>query len=260
MFGKYIRRVIQPWNVVPAAVCFADQRNMAFCQQRAAEVVLHANQLHSYWDKHDADSFEQRSISGGRIPALRRVAEIALKLAAEKPDAAFVDLGCGTGLFAKLLGPINILGVDISESHLSLARNHMKAVKASYMDWVPDAGSTPPDVAVHNNSIEDYEEAVKSSFFKHVYNWLAPGGYFLFQAYSPRDEPMGRYLQEVSPSFSASHVIHLCDTGDYVRLATAAGFHVMSTELVHSEGEFPSRTSRTYSREFILIVLRKPVR
>jgi len=192
------------------------------------------------------------------MPALRRVAEIALKLAALKPDLLLVDLGCGTGLFAKLLGPLNIVGVDISEAHLCLADRHMKVSKASYLDWVPEAGSAAPDVAVHNNSIEDYEEAVKARFFKHVYTWLAPGGYFLFQAYSPRDEPMGRCIRECSPSFAAHHAVHLCDTGDYVTLAERAGFEVVSTELVHSEGRYPQASTRAYNREFIVIVLRKP--
>ena len=40
--------------------------------------------------------------------------------------------------------------------------------------------------------------------------WLR---YFLFQAYSPRDEPMGRCIRECSPSFAARHTVHLCDTG-----------------------------------------------
>ena len=107
---------------------------------------------------------------------------------------------------------------------------------------------------------------------------LAALRYFLFQAYSPRDEPMGRCIRECSPSFAAHHAVHLCDTGvsclcpvpafasligavvsgDYVTLAERAGFEVVSTELVHSEGRYPQASTRAYTREFIVIVLRKP--
>ncbi|OLP80563.1 Ankyrin-3 [Symbiodinium microadriaticum] len=238
MFGrKLFRTAVLPWSAATFAACTKCRRSYSQCNPASPSTGIPVDsELHSYWDKHDGKSFEERSIAGGRMAALRRVTEIALKLAALKPDLLLVDLGCGTGLFAKLLGPLNIVGVDISEAHLCLAGKHMKVSKASYLDWVPEAGSAAPDVAVHNNSIEDYEEAVKGRFFKHVYTWLAPGGYFLFQAYSPRDEPMGRCIRECSPSFAARHTVHLCDTGDYVTLAERAGFEVVSTELVHSEG------------------------
>merc|ERR1712083_842062 len=100
--------------------------------------------------------------------------------------------------------------------------------KASYLDWMPADDSQHPDIAVHNNSIEDYADNTKRDFFKHVHSWLAPGGHFLFQAYSPDDEPMGKYIAEVSPEFATKNSIYLCNMEEYVHMAEVAGFEVVS--------------------------------
>lgn len=222
-------------------------------------------ELHNYWDQHSAENFDQKSASGGRLEPLRRVAEVTRQLVDVKPNGSgylnAVDLGCGTGLFAQSLGDVaklRMVGVDLSESHLHLARRHMKqVVKGSYLDWRPEGWL--PDLAVHNNSIEDYEDTMKLHFFKHVFSWLAPEGYFLFQAYSPRDEPMGPCIKDCSPDFAAKHQIYLCDKEAYVDMAKAAGFQLVSSELVHSLGRFPGK-EKTYQREFIFLVLKKPAK
>ena len=81
--------------------------------------------------------------------------------------------------------------------------------------------------------------------------------YFLFQAYSPRDEPMGPCIKDCSPDFASKHHIYLCDKETYVDMAKAAGFQLVSSELVHSLGRFPGK-EKTYQREFIFLVLKKP--
>ncbi|CAL1149683.1 unnamed protein product [Cladocopium goreaui] len=219
-------------------------------------------ELHNYWDQHSGSGFDEKSRMNGRLEPLRRVAEVAKDLAEGKlrnHPVRVVDLGCGTGLFSKFLSDaenIKIIGVDLSEGHLQLARQHMEVIKGSYLDWRPEGWA--PDLAIHNNSIEDYEDSMKLYFFKHVFSWLAPEGYFLFQAYSPRDKPMGVCIAECSPAFAAKHKVHLCSTETYLDMAKAAGFQVVSSELVHSQGRFPGK-DRTYNREFIFIVLKKEV-
>ena len=83
--------------------------------------------------------------------------------------------------------------------------------------------------------------------------------YFLFQAYSPRDEPMGPCIKDCSPDFAAKHQIYLCDKESYVDMAKAAGFQLVSSELVHSLGRFPGK-DKVYQREFIFLVLKKPAK
>ena len=76
--------------------------------------------------------------------------------------SALALLGCGTGLFCTLLGHDQVQGVDVSEPHLRLARRRMATVHhASYLHWRPVSGSAKPCLAVHNNSIEDYEAIKK---------------------------------------------------------------------------------------------------
>lgn len=67
---------------------------------------------------------------------------------------------------------------------------------------------------------------------------------------------MGVCIAECSPAFAAKHKVHLCSTETYLDMAKAAGFQVVSSELVHSQGRFPGK-DRTYNREFIFIVLKK---
>lgn len=246
-----------------AAVAVVDQRRWNHCRSETtatSAAVAVDRELHNYWDRHSGSGFDEKSRMNGRLEPLRRVAEVAKDLAEGKPrnrPVRVVDLGCGTGLFSKFLRDaenMKIIGVDLSEGHLQLARQHMEVIKGSYLDWRPEGWA--PDLAVHNNSIEDYEDSMKLYFFKHVFSWLAPEGYFLFQAYSPRDEPMGVCIAECSPAFAAKHKVHLCSTETYLDMAKAAGFQVVSSELVHSQGRFPGK-DRTYNREFILIVLKK---
>ena len=42
-------------------------------------------------------------------------------------------------------------------------------------------------------------------------------------------------------------------------MALASGFEVVSKELLHCEGLYPFAQPRLYRREFILLVLRKPL-
>ena len=67
---------------------------------------------------------------------------------------------------------------------------------------------------------------------------------------------MGVCIAECSPAFAAKHKVHLCSTETYLDMAKAAGFQVVSSELVHSQGRFPGK-DRTYNRELIFIVLKK---
>ena len=68
---------------------------------------------------------------------------------------------------------------------------------------------------------------------------------------------MGVCITECSPEFAAKHKVHLCSTESYSEMARAVGFEVVSEELVHSQGHFSGK-DKTYNREFILIVLKKP--
>ena len=70
---------------------------------------------------------------------------------------------------------------------------------------------------------------------------------------------MGPCIKDCSPDFAAKHQIYLCDKEAYVDMAKAAGFQLVSSELVHSLGRFPGK-EKTYQREFIFLVLKKPAK
>ena len=167
----------------------------------------------SFWKGSEAAAFERRSVTNGRVQVIDYVVTLAAKhIANLTRPPLIVDLACGTGLWAKRLrvyqqqqqqqqqhheqGQGRWVGVDISESHLAEAANHMdEVVLADLRTWEPKLGCAGVDLAIHNNCIEDYTSADKEIFVKRVSSYLAPGGAFILQMYSPDDEPMGqRYV------------------------------------------------------------------
>jgi ubiquinone/menaquinone biosynthesis C-methylase UbiE len=83
--------------------------------------------IREFWQTRSAEDFDHRARNSGRMEAISRVAEIA-KPFLSKEGAISVDLGCGTGLFAKTVGIRDIIGVDFSLSLLASARKRMDTV------------------------------------------------------------------------------------------------------------------------------------
>ncbi len=127
-------------------------------------------------------------------------------------EGLVVDLGCGSGLWAQELAKAHyrILGIDISESMISIARRR-----------VPDAefriGSLfKADIPVCNavtslgeclNYLFDPENEDEglARLFGRVHDALAPGGVFLFDVLGPGQVPEGAW-----PGASAWERTGLC--------------------------------------------------
>jgi SAM-dependent methyltransferase len=110
-------------------------------------------------------------------------------------DGLVVDLGCGSGLWARELidAGYRVLGIDISEAMIELSRKR-----------VPEAGfrigslfeaDIPPCAAVTAvseilNYLFDPEKELPD-LFRRVYDALAPGGVFTFDVLGPGQVPPG---------------------------------------------------------------------
>ena len=84
------------------------------------------------------------------------VTEAALTAAAPKPGESVLDIGCGTGTttlrLADAVGPSGqVLGVDISEQQLGLARQRVAAAGATRVQLVLD------DAATHDFAPESFD-------------------------------------------------------------------------------------------------------
>ncbi len=149
-----------------------------------------------FWNTAHPDQFENTTIRSGRMSAIVRMAQLARPYVAQ-PDSVAVDLGCGTGLFAKTLNVAHIYGVDISAPFLMHARQHMAAV-ARQSVVSPGLKLSSVDHIVSLFVIDDYPADIKQTFFAQVWDAMRSDGWFFFAAYSPNDERMGTLKHSVN--------------------------------------------------------------
>jgi SAM-dependent methyltransferase len=107
-------------------------------------------------------------------------------------DGLVVDLGCGTGLLAReLIGAgYGVFGVDISEAMIGIARRKAPeavfSVGSLFEVEIPRCRAVTAISEVLNYLFDpENEEQRLERVFRRVYDALAPGGVFVFDALSP---------------------------------------------------------------------------
>jgi SAM-dependent methyltransferase len=113
-------------------------------------------------------------------------------------EGLVVDLGCGSGLLAReLLGAgYGVLGIDISEAMVELARR--RAPEAEFrvgslfeVEIPPCAAITAVSEVLNYLFDPENEDRGLGRLFRRVYDALAPGGVFVFDALGPGQVPPG---------------------------------------------------------------------
>jgi SAM-dependent methyltransferase len=107
-------------------------------------------------------------------------------------DGLVVDLGCGSGLWAKQLvnARYQVLGIDISEAMIRIARKRVP--EAEFRVESLFKADIPPCRAVTSISEclnylfdSDNDRPTLTELFRRIYNALAPGGVFVFDIGEP---------------------------------------------------------------------------
>lgn len=150
-------------------------------------------------------------------------------LLARLPERArALDLGCGAGRAARRLGErCEVLGVDISQEQLRLARAHAPAATFVHGDFVSlefPAGSFDAVVALY--SIVHVPRDEHAALFGRIRGWLKPGGLFL-ASLSHRGGPDSTDEWLGVPMFFSGF-----DAATNSRLVRGAGFELLRDELV----------------------------
>lgn len=170
-----------------------------------------------------------------------------------------MDLGCGTGIFAKTVGITNIIGVDISPTMLEIARTRMKRVyEGDIFDLRLEQNSV--DNVITLFVLADYTSEKKLDFLRQIYSYLKQGGHFFFSAYSPNDGYMGKSARErsIMREGGGSYEVYLEDMLTYKNMLENAGFRIEKIRTIGSEGIFVRDSKITsFDREFIVIVALK---
>jgi SAM-dependent methyltransferase len=119
---------------------------------------------------------------------------------AEIKDKVVLDFGCGAGSEAKemaLLGAKRVIGLDISERWLRLAREQAEnagiTARCEFVTWV----ARPVEVIVSIDSFEHFAEP--DTVLQTMYSLLEPGG-AVFISFGPTwYHPLGGHLFSVFP-------------------------------------------------------------
>lgn len=121
----------------------------------------------------------------------------------ETPDAAVLDLGCGTGLeldyYFRLNPTARITGIDVAEDMLDVLKKRFSdkaitVIKGSYFDV--SFGNSRYDAAVSVESLHHFTKEEKVPLYKKVRQALSPGGFFILTDYFAESEETELRLRE----------------------------------------------------------------
>jgi SAM-dependent methyltransferase len=111
-------------------------------------------------------------------------------------DGLVVDLGCGSGLWARELvdAGYRVLGIDISEAMIEISRRRVPEAEfrvGSLFDAEIPACCAVTAVSEVLNYLFDEEPGGLRPLFRRVYEALVPGGVFVFDVLGPGQVPPG---------------------------------------------------------------------
>src|SRR5829696_7869814 len=108
------------------------------------------------------------------------------------PEGLVVDLGCGSGLWARELvdAGYRVLGIDISEAMIGLYRRRVPEAEFRVgslfdADIPPCAAVTAVSEVLNYLFDEENKPRGLARLFRRVYDALAPGGVFVFDVLGP---------------------------------------------------------------------------
>ncbi len=161
-----------------------------------------------------ASRFDMHLVGGLKYRVPELVTQRLLEL---YPDRKFnlLDLGCGTGLMAIFLGPIegHIIGADLSEKMLEQAartRLYSRLHHVNVLDALRETPSDHYEVITCNDVlvyVGDLAEVIPNAW-----RILKPGGHFIFSCETAAEDEANLVLRSPSNRYAhkASHVEQLC--------------------------------------------------
>jgi len=187
-----------------------------------------------YWD-YRARGWQRRMRTRRRK---RYVAERADWLAEHAPSGAVLDLGCGTGSYAKALvrRGFEVTGVDFSDAMLKRARTEVPSARAAFVaadinDRLPFPGATF-DAVLSVLSFDHVADA--RAVLREVRRVLKPGGVLLVvtlsRARRNRERRMAGAVERVRRTVMqqvARSLVSTYSRDEFLRIASAAGFSLV---------------------------------
>ena len=189
----------------------------------------------AYASEYDAALAEGLSVSGEskKFFAQARVNHLAgcLKELQFRP-ASILDFGCGTGtntpFLLKLDGVASLIGVDISESSLNIARRGIPDQRAAFSvldQYRPDSRF---DLVFTNGVFHHIPPAERDGAMDYIFRALRPGGLLAFWENNPWN-PGTRYVMSRIPFDRDAITI---SAGEAQRMFRSGGLDVLRTDFL----------------------------
>ena len=158
-----------------------------------------------------------------------------------------LDLACGTGVLCEILHAkgIDASGMDFSEGMIEIAKSRNAQISYEVADMITYRPEKKFDLVTCTgdaiNHIMELSDVAK--IFQNVYEYLAEGGYFIFDILSEKEVPMAEpidldFSEEVKAQFMVT-----TDQDGYINLKTTVyesdgqQFEENIKETVHDEKE-----------------------
>jgi SAM-dependent methyltransferase len=163
----------------------------------------------------------------GRIDWLAR----CLRPMGNRPSTA-MDFGCGTGssvpYLLELIGSQSVLGLDVSEKSLEVARRENDPQRSRFMLLGQYEPNAEMDLAFCNGVFHHVPVDKRASTVSYIYDSLRTGGLFALWENNPWN-PGTRYVMSRIP-FDRDAIT--LTSFEARRLAQAAGFEILRTDFL----------------------------
>ena len=140
-----------------------------------------------------------------------------------------LDYGCGTGtavpFFFDLLDANSVIGVDVSEASLEVARRIHTDRKATFLPCLGYAPSGQIDLAYCNGVFHHIPPPARHACAEYVLQSLRPGGLFAYWENNPWN-PGARYCMRVNPFDRDAIPLAPAESRQLLR---SVGFEILTT-------------------------------
>jgi cyclopropane fatty-acyl-phospholipid synthase-like methyltransferase len=176
------------------------------------------------------------------------VEELADRLS-PRGSARILDLGCGNGeKLVRLAGRFEVVGVDVSEKQLRIARARAPEAKLVHADFAELAFAAESfDAVTALYSIVHVPRETHAELFARILHWLKPGGLFLASLSHVGGPDRTEEWLGVEMFFSGF------DAETNSRLVRDAGFELLADEVVFMREPEPEGKTA-----FLWVLGRKP--
>jgi SAM-dependent methyltransferase len=193
----------------------------------------------SEFDRHarnyDADLMRGIAVSGENRDYFARGRALMVRQCLSRIDEhprTILDYGCGTGsgsqYLCEMFGPVRLLGVDISEESLQIARQQHQNLQATFLRADQYRPVSEVDLAFCSGVFHHIPVLERASALAYIFRALRPGGYFAFWENNPWNPGTRLVMKRIPFDRDARPLSFWAAVG----MLSGGGFEILSTRFL----------------------------